>query len=672
MKDFEQLLSKIKDEYQKSIPEKLNRIGTLIEKVRKCKNRESLLELKHEVHKIAGNAGTYGYPLVSELCKKKEFDLLHKVDLIEAGSFDPSWIKDLNEFLKEVQKCYEVVEEKGAPSVIADTSSMASLCYIVDSDKAFLESLEAKKANLPFPITTESDPKTAIKTLSTPTFTPHMVIAAQKFPTSSISGYDILKTSQRNASVILGLIMEEENLDVRIEGAERGVQYFFKRPFALQAFVNTLEEALRGKVYKGTKILTVDDDFTICAFIHLALQELGIENKAISDGNALFETLKTYKPQVLLLDIDLPGYDGLNLLRTLRSDSFYKKLTIVIVTSRNDPTTMEQIFDRGADEIIAKPLVKNILQKRIMNLLQRTSSSDLQERDPLTGMCSVSAWHAYIDQKLHTQTPQRTSYVVALCEIDLASELTQAIGEDKMHHLLIALGNTLNAIKPQPEIAAYLGSGRFGLVFYNFTKDEIASRIEHLLTKSLQKASLALSDVHIILNCGVAPLSLDSLSFASALEPVEKAVKAAKSDEKKSVKVVVFSQEVAQQGIVKEVCLIEDDQDVVKMLEYVFTSNGFTAHSFSSGKKALGYLLSLKESKLPIVLLDRLLPDGDGVEVLKKLKEQFPSVQVILLTMLSSEKDVIAGLQAGAIDYVTKPFNKSILLQKLANILKNK
>ena len=122
-----------------------------------------------------------------------------------------------------------------------------------------------------------------------------------------------------------------------------------------------------------------------------------------------------------------------------------------------------------------------------------------------------------------------------------------------------------------------------------------------------------------------------------------------------------------------KIIIVDDDEDLLKMLSYAFKTKNFSVEEFATGKKAMNYLLieeNLKDACL--LILDRMLPDMDGLEILKKLDEKFPHghLPVLVLSALSSEKDVLEGLKLGAIDYVTKPFGLPILLQKAMTLIK--
>ncbi|MCX6989683.1 MAG: response regulator [Chlamydiae bacterium] len=123
----------------------------------------------------------------------------------------------------------------------------------------------------------------------------------------------------------------------------------------------------------------------------------------------------------------------------------------------------------------------------------------------------------------------------------------------------------------------------------------------------------------------------------------------------------------------KRVVIVDDDEDIIKLLENEFRGLGFDVKSFPAGTEALAFLL--KEENLKdvfLLVLDRMLPDMDGLDILKAFSEKFPGrVPVLILSVLSSEADIIAGLQGGAVDYIAKPFSVFMFMQKAMNLLKS-
>jgi len=122
----------------------------------------------------------------------------------------------------------------------------------------------------------------------------------------------------------------------------------------------------------------------------------------------------------------------------------------------------------------------------------------------------------------------------------------------------------------------------------------------------------------------------------------------------------------------KKVVIVDDDEDLLRLLSTSFRSSGCEVVEFKTGHEAKDYLFNESNAKeISLLVLDRLLPDTDGIEILKELQGKYsPLFPVLILSSLSSEKDVLEGLSKGAVDYVPKPFNMNILMQKANQLMK--
>ncbi|MEN9735662.1 MAG: hypothetical protein RL129_372 [Actinomycetota bacterium] len=109
------------------------------------------------------------------------------------------------------------------------------------------------------------------------------------------------------------------------------------------------------------------------------------------------------------------------------------------------------------------------------------------------------------------------------------------------------------------------------------------------------------------------------------------------------------------------IMVIDDDQDLAEMLGIVLTGDGYEVNLVGRGDEVIAAF----ESQAPdLVLLDVMLPGIDGVEVCKLIREK-SMVPIVMLTAKSDTQDVVAGLEAGADDYMVKPFNPPELLARL-------
>jgi DNA-binding response OmpR family regulator len=113
------------------------------------------------------------------------------------------------------------------------------------------------------------------------------------------------------------------------------------------------------------------------------------------------------------------------------------------------------------------------------------------------------------------------------------------------------------------------------------------------------------------------------------------------------------------------ILLVEDDDGIARPLVAALRSSGYNVTRVSSGQQALA-----NATGVDAVVLDLGLPDLDGVEVCRRLRRRAPQARVLMLTARTTEADVVVGLDAGADDYVTKPFRLAELLARLRALLR--
>ncbi|MEI8366196.1 MAG: response regulator transcription factor [Parachlamydiaceae bacterium] len=125
------------------------------------------------------------------------------------------------------------------------------------------------------------------------------------------------------------------------------------------------------------------------------------------------------------------------------------------------------------------------------------------------------------------------------------------------------------------------------------------------------------------------------------------------------------------QDIQPKIVIVDDDEDLQKILSFSLTSEGYTVKSILTGKEALAYLFEKSNlQSVSLLILDRLLPDMDGIQILEELGDKFPNhIPVLILSVLSAEKDVVVGIKRGAVDYIIKPFSLPILMEKVSRLL---
>jgi DNA-binding response OmpR family regulator len=117
------------------------------------------------------------------------------------------------------------------------------------------------------------------------------------------------------------------------------------------------------------------------------------------------------------------------------------------------------------------------------------------------------------------------------------------------------------------------------------------------------------------------------------------------------------------------VLVVEDEFPTAKALSCLFTGGGYRCRIASDGIEALE---KIAEEKPDLIVLDLDMPRMDGVEVCRRIREreEYRDVYVIVVTALGQDEDLARALDAGANEYLTKPFNPPVLLERVAAILR--
>jgi two-component system, OmpR family, response regulator len=116
-------------------------------------------------------------------------------------------------------------------------------------------------------------------------------------------------------------------------------------------------------------ILIVDDDREIRSLLADYLESNGYRTLGAADGNAMWKLLDESRPDLIVLDLNLPGDDGLTLCRKLRANS---ALPVIMLTARSEPLDRILGLEMGADDYLAKPFAARELLARIRSLLRRS------------------------------------------------------------------------------------------------------------------------------------------------------------------------------------------------------------------------------------------------------------------------------------------------------------
>lgn len=169
------------------------------------------------------------------------------------------------------------------------------------------------------------------------------------------------------------------------------------------------------------KILIVDDEPDILEFMQYNLEKEGFEVFMASSGKQALEVAKRELPDLIMLDVMMPGMDGIETCRELRNDARLRDTIIAFLTARNEDYSQIAGFESGADDYIAKPIKPRVLISRIKALLKRSGQSI---SDPVTEISGLT-----IDRNTYTLTQNGKELTLPKKEFELLAFLATKPGK---------------------------------------------------------------------------------------------------------------------------------------------------------------------------------------------------------------------------------------------------
>jgi diguanylate cyclase (GGDEF)-like protein len=190
------------------------------------------------------------------------------------------------------------------------------------------------------------------------------------------------------------------------------------------------------------RVLAVDDDQVLSSFIASVLSPQGLVVQTLKEPIHILEKMAEFKPELVILDVMMPGLSGYDVCRLLRSREEWQKVSVLFLTSKSTAEGRAAAFRAGADDFLSKPVLTEELIARVTTQIERARATRrATEKDELTG-CLQRKYFVRTLQETFTQGNERQGCLV-LIEIDRFDSLENAQGIFVMDDVLVAAGKLL-------------------------------------------------------------------------------------------------------------------------------------------------------------------------------------------------------------------------------------
>lgn len=315
-----------------------------------------------EAHKLAGSLASFGYPEGSKLARSIEHLLLSE-------SLLPSAVmSQVGELVTALQA------ELSHPPVTTPTATVAGgqtyRVLVIDDNLALTEQLTAAADAWGFRIKVAPNPTAARSRLAVSI--PDVVLLDLSFPEAAEDGFLLLREMQQRSPDLPVIVFSgRDSLADRLAVSRLGARQFLHKPATTEQIFQAIARVVSPPHVSEAKVLIVDDDSAMLGLLSTMLKPWGLEVTMLSQPQHFWKVLVATAPNLILLDLEMPQVNGLELCRIVRLDAQWGDLPILVVTAHTDAESLQRAFAAGADDFITKPILGPELISRVLSRIER-------------------------------------------------------------------------------------------------------------------------------------------------------------------------------------------------------------------------------------------------------------------------------------------------------------
>lgn len=450
-------LQALTQKYIASLAEKRQHIESAQESAKSSNTLEDWDALRTLVHKLAGSAGAYGFKSLGDAAR--DYDLLLK----EHNPPEPVALQDCHHALIHAFDKAITSPEGGIPSTApanAPNTQPDSVIappiqarpepelLLVEDDPETANLIREELASYGFKVQILLDPDQLAETLGK--HTPDAILMDLMFPQGPDHGIQLISQCRELLSPCppIVVVSGRDELDIRLKATHAGASGYFSKPIDFQGLLSNLRELLTDKTTNPYRVLIIDDDEDQADLHRTQLIELGFEAAVLSNLPSLLQTMVDFDPELLLMDMQMPDYDGIDLTQVIRQHQRWFDIPLIFLSA--DPTlqTRQRALRAGADSFLAKGISQGFLASVLTSRIRRYRRIQrLHTQDPLTGILNRASLEDQINVELSRAQRENLPLCLAVLDIDRFKTVNDKhghlVGDTAIKHLSTILLRSL-------------------------------------------------------------------------------------------------------------------------------------------------------------------------------------------------------------------------------------
>ena len=419
--------------------------------------------LTHLAHRIAGSAASFGYGSVSEAALRLERGLRTLAEGMDDRKPDPAGLAGAMAALLDATRTLQ--DPPSPPPAPAPARPVAAAgrkpLFIVDPDQDRASRTASQIASFGYQSRLFQSAEDALSAVSETL--PCAIVTELEFPGGPMDG---TKLASRLAGTIPVIVMTERtDFTARLAVARCGCAAYLPKPIEALDVVTWIDELTGLEPGADLRVVVLDDDRLVAEHHGAILRAAGMNVEVLTDPAALLRTLDQFAPDLVLMDMYMPGCTGIDLARIVRQNRRHLGLPIVFLSVESDLSRQFAALSPGADDFLTKPIRPDHLVQAIRTRAVRARDlRQVMETDSLTGLLN----HAHIKNRLAFEQSRAersgAPLAFALVDLDHFKRVNDRQGHLAGDQVIRSLARLLSSRLRRTDIVGRYGGEEFAIV----------------------------------------------------------------------------------------------------------------------------------------------------------------------------------------------------------------
>jgi len=316
----------------------------------------------------------------------------------------------------------------------------------------------------------------------------------------------------------IACMSDQSDIATRLAAVRMGCQAYFTRPLDTTSLLDTLDRLTAPPQADAGKVLIIDDSPSMAAFYAATLNAAGFVCQMITDPLKSLDALYEQPPELILLDMNMPGASGQEIAKVIRQQDAYLSIPIVFLSAESDIGRQREAMSLGGDEFLHKPIQPEHLISAVKSrVIRYRSLRALMVRDSLTGLLNHTSYKERLRVEVARAKRQNKLLSVAMIDIDHFKNVNDSYGHPAGDRVIKNLSRLLKQRLRGADVIGRYGGEEFALALPD-TPMEVALKVINNLRESFAAIEQHAdnSTFHNTFSAGVAECSPQNPSLMDA------------------------------------------------------------------------------------------------------------------------------------------------------------